>query len=91
LYDLSVLADEITGVDLLFVDGPVGDTSPQARYPALPVLADRLTDDTLVLLDDSNRGSRSRSSRCGPSKPTAAAGTRSSTNSTEQRCSAAFR
>ena len=29
----------------------------QARYPALPVLADRLTDDALVLLDDSNRGS----------------------------------
>ena len=56
-YDLSVLADEIAGFDLLFVDGPVGDTAPQARYPALPALADRLTDDALVLLDDSNRGS----------------------------------
>jgi predicted O-methyltransferase YrrM len=62
-YDLSVLADEITGVDLLFVDGPVGDTSPQARYPALPALADRLTDDALVLLDDSNRGSEKQGHR----------------------------
>ena len=54
-FDLSVLPDDITGVDLLFVDGPVGDTSPQARYPALPVLADRLTGNALVLLDDSGR------------------------------------
>ena len=54
-FDPSMLPHEITDVDLLFVDGPVGDTSPQARYPALPVLADRLTDNALVLLDDTNR------------------------------------
>jgi predicted O-methyltransferase YrrM len=54
-FDQSVLSDDITGVDLLFVDGPVGDIAPEARYPALPVLADRLTADALVVLDDTGR------------------------------------
>ncbi len=54
-FDRSVLSDDVTGVDLLFVDGPVGDTAPEARYPALPVLADRLANEAYVLLDDTNR------------------------------------
>lgn len=54
-FDLSALPDDITGVDLLFVDGPVGNTSSLARYPALPVLAGHLTDQALVVLDDSGR------------------------------------
>jgi predicted O-methyltransferase YrrM len=54
-FDRSVLSDDVTGVDLLFVDGPVADVAPEARYPALPVLADRLSDDALVLLDDASR------------------------------------
>jgi predicted O-methyltransferase YrrM len=54
-FDLSALPEDLAGVDLLFVDGPLGNTSPQARYPALPVFADRLAADALVLLDDTWR------------------------------------
>ncbi|WP_051393104.1 class I SAM-dependent methyltransferase [Glycomyces arizonensis] len=42
-------------IDMLLVDGPPGDTGPQARYPALPLLADRLSESALVVLDDANR------------------------------------
>lgn len=42
-------------VDLVFVDGPPGDTGPQARYPAVPLLRDRLAPDALVVLDDHHR------------------------------------
>lgn len=42
-------------LDLLLVDGPPGNTGPQARYPALPLLADRLVQDALVVLDDAFR------------------------------------
>ena len=46
------------GVDLLFVDGP--PASPEraferSRYPALPLLADRLARGARVLLDDAER------------------------------------
>ncbi|GAB3655857.1 class I SAM-dependent methyltransferase [Glycomyces tarimensis] len=42
-------------LDLLVVDGPPGATGPLARYPALPVLADRLAEHALVVLDDADR------------------------------------
>jgi predicted O-methyltransferase YrrM len=42
-------------IDLLLVDGPPGTTRPQARYPAVPLLADRLADDALIVLDDARR------------------------------------
>ncbi|MEU5875436.1 class I SAM-dependent methyltransferase [Glycomyces sp. NPDC047369] len=41
--------------DLLVVDGPPGSTGPQARYPAVPVLYDRLASGALVVLDDAFR------------------------------------
>ncbi|MCU1677242.1 MAG: class SAM-dependent methyltransferase [Frankiales bacterium] len=50
-YDPAALA-EISGVGLLFVDGPPGSTGPLARYPALPLLRDRLLDGGVVGLDD---------------------------------------
>jgi protein-L-isoaspartate O-methyltransferase len=40
-FDISVLPD-LPPIDLLFVDGPVGSIAHQARYPAYPLLADRL-------------------------------------------------
>ena len=43
------------GVDLLFVDGPPGDTARLARYPALPMLRDRLAPGALVFVDDGAR------------------------------------
>jgi predicted O-methyltransferase YrrM len=52
-YDLP--DDLPTGVGLLFVDGPPGTTGPLARYPALPVLADRLAPGATLVLDDADR------------------------------------
>lgn len=52
-YDLSVLPEG--PFDLLFVDGPPGTTQTRARFPALPVLEDRLTDDVTIVLDDAAR------------------------------------
>ena len=53
-YDLEGLP--ATGpIELLFVDGPPGDTGPLARYPALPVLLDRLAPDATIVIDDGSR------------------------------------
>ena len=45
------------GVDLLLVDGPPAGEPGRARsrYPALPILGSRLTEDALVVLDDAHR------------------------------------
>jgi predicted O-methyltransferase YrrM len=53
-YDLSnaELPDQI---DLLFIDGPPEGTGPLARYPALPVLIERLMPTGVVLMDDAYR------------------------------------
>ncbi len=59
-FDASVLPADAVGMDLLFVDGPVGSIAPEARYPALPVLGHRLAADGLVVLDDSARGDEQR-------------------------------
>ncbi|MFC2085573.1 class I SAM-dependent methyltransferase [Bacteroidota bacterium] len=42
-------------IDFLIVDGPSGDLQKMARYPALPFLKDRLSDDPIVILDDGSR------------------------------------
>jgi predicted O-methyltransferase YrrM len=52
-YDPSTLPDG--PFDLLVVDGPPGKTGPQARYPALPLLRDRLSPGAMVVLDDALR------------------------------------
>jgi predicted O-methyltransferase YrrM len=52
-YDPASLADG--PFDLVLVDGPPGGTGPEARYPAVPMLIDRLADDALVVLDDARR------------------------------------
>jgi predicted O-methyltransferase YrrM len=50
-YDTDALAD-VNDIDLLLVDGPPGATGPIARYPAVPVLLDRLSSTAAVVLDD---------------------------------------
>ena len=45
-------ADE---VDLVVIDGPPVKTQRLARYPALPLLADRLSDRAVLVLDDAAR------------------------------------
>jgi predicted O-methyltransferase YrrM len=43
---------DIDNIDLLFVDGPPGNMADKARYPALPLLVDRLSPRGVVVADD---------------------------------------
>lgn len=51
----SEVLEGITSVDLVIVDGPPSNVQKLARYPALPMLFDILTDGAVIVLDDSNR------------------------------------
>jgi predicted O-methyltransferase YrrM len=57
-YDPQAVAD-LNRIDVLFVDGPPGYTSTEARFPAFPVLARQLARDAIVVLDDVTRGHES--------------------------------
>lgn len=46
---------DLNGISLLLVDGPPTTTGPSARYPAVPILHDRLSECAIVLLDDAGR------------------------------------
>lgn len=50
-YDLDALAG-IEGIDLLCIDGPPGQGTSHARWPALPALYARLSAKATVVLDD---------------------------------------
>jgi predicted O-methyltransferase YrrM len=54
-YDVSALDALDSEVDLLIVDGPPRSVQHLARYPALPLLINRLAADAVVLVDDANR------------------------------------
>lgn len=53
-YDLEAVGD-VPEIDMVVVDGPPHKTRSRARYPAVPLLADRLSDDAVVVLDDAYR------------------------------------
>ena len=53
-YDVHAL-DDCPAIDMLVVDGPPYETQPMARYPALPMLFDKLSDEALVVVDDAYR------------------------------------
>ncbi|MFM2311952.1 MAG: hypothetical protein RLZZ04_1228 [Cyanobacteriota bacterium] len=58
-YDLTKV--EIPeAIDLLIVDGPPGTTQKLARYPALPMLHNKLSQDAMVLLDDGARSDEAK-------------------------------
>jgi predicted O-methyltransferase YrrM len=42
-------------IDMLVIDGPPGFIQKHSRYPALPMLMDRLADNCVVFLDDAGR------------------------------------
>jgi hypothetical protein len=52
--DTHVFAD-LTGIDLLVVDGPPAPIAADIRYPSLPYFWNRLNAGGYVLLDDANR------------------------------------
>lgn len=54
-YDITSLPIEPASIDLLLVDGPPAATGPLSRFPALPLLRDRLRPGAVVLLDDARR------------------------------------
>ncbi|MGH3347337.1 MAG: O-methyltransferase [Nocardioides sp.] len=58
-FDVSGL-DLDEPVDLLVVDGPVRTSARLARYPAYPLLVDRLAPGATVLLDDTHRPSEAK-------------------------------
>ncbi len=42
-------------IDLVVVDGPPGTSGPLARFPAVPILWDRLSPTAVIVLDDADR------------------------------------
>jgi predicted O-methyltransferase YrrM len=53
-YDPAAFED-LHDIGLAFVDGPPGNVGPQARYPMVPLLADRFASRCAVLVDDMRR------------------------------------
>lgn len=49
------LLEGLEGIDMLLVDGPPGATCQYARYPALPAVAERLSAEATVWMDDTIR------------------------------------
>jgi len=52
-YSLAGLPE--TGIEMLVIDGPPGFIQRHSRYPALPLLYDRLADGCVIFLDDAAR------------------------------------
>ena len=53
-YDSSKLQD-LKEIDFLFIDGPPGSKNDAARFPALPVLGSKLSENAVVVIDDTKR------------------------------------
>ncbi len=56
-YDIKDVFEVIKNqsIDLLVVDGPPWNTQDLARYPALPILIDLLSENVIILVDDADR------------------------------------
>ncbi|MFK8104938.1 MAG: O-methyltransferase [Saprospiraceae bacterium] len=54
-YATDFLKDLPTSIDLIVVDGPPSTLQKNARYPALPLLFDRLSPTACIIVDDCNR------------------------------------
>ena len=53
-YDTSKI-DSLEEIDFLIIDGPPSKGSKDARYPAMPILFDKLSNNAIIILDDSKR------------------------------------
>lgn len=53
-YDIAKL-DAHSAVDMLIIDGPPSTVQTNARYPALPLLHSKLTQNVIIILDDAAR------------------------------------
>jgi hypothetical protein len=54
-YDVTEINNIESNIDLLIIDGPPRSIQKRSRYLALPILFDRLSKISTVVLDDSNR------------------------------------
>lgn len=54
-YDLDAMPMADLPIDLLVVDGPPGSVQANARFPAVPLLLQRLAPDAAVVMDDAAR------------------------------------
>jgi len=54
-YDISRIDFNKDEIALISVDGPPGNTQEHARFPAVPLLKDHITELTTVFLDDAHR------------------------------------
>ncbi|MDT8281231.1 MAG: class I SAM-dependent methyltransferase [Gammaproteobacteria bacterium] len=52
-YELNSFPD--IKIDMLVIDGPPGSLQKHSRFPALPLLEDKLADDGVIFLDDAAR------------------------------------
>jgi predicted O-methyltransferase YrrM len=52
-YDISNLT--VANIDMLVIDGPPGFLQRHSRYPALPLLFERLHEESVVFMDDAAR------------------------------------
>ena len=55
LWYSTVLMDDISDIDLVFVDGPPNQSSHFTRYPTLPTLSRKLSPVAQIWMDDANR------------------------------------
>ncbi len=58
-YDIKHL-ETIDAIDMLIIDGPPGHLNPMARYPALPLLFNKLVGGAIIILDDAARADEKR-------------------------------
>jgi len=54
-YQYATLEQQVAEIDMLVIDGPPGFIQPQSRYPAVPLLHNRLAERAVVFLDDAGR------------------------------------
>lgn len=54
-YDEDAIPNDLPPIEMLIVDGPPAVTAPLARFPALPALMPRLSENHIVILDDADR------------------------------------
>ena len=60
-YSMDVLEDRLPDrIDMLVVDGPPAKLGKNMRWPAVPLLLDRLARDAIIILDDGDRGEETR-------------------------------
>lgn len=52
-YDITGFTEKT--IDMLVIDGPPGFLQKHSRYPALPLLSDRLAEHCIIFLDDAAR------------------------------------